>query len=82
MRNRDLFEIYRKNSAVKRENFHTLKDLSIAVFAVVLPFTPLAEVLGFVPLPFYYYVFLGAATVVYLGFVELVKRRLMKRLMQ
>jgi Mg2+-importing ATPase len=60
----------------------SLTVLAVVIFAVVLPFTPLAEVLGFVPLPFYYYVFLGAATVVYLGFVELVKRRLMKRLMQ
>ncbi len=60
----------------------SLTVLAVVVFAVLLPFTPLAKILGFVPLPFYYYVFLGAATVIYLGLVELVKRRLMKRLTQ
>lgn len=60
----------------------TLTVLAVVGFAVVLPFTPLAAVLGFAPLPVYYYVFLGAATVTYLGLVELVKRRLMKRLNQ
>jgi Mg2+-importing ATPase len=56
--------------------------LAVVSVAVVLPFTPLAEFLGFVPLPFYYFVFLGAMTVFYLLLVELVKRRLMKRLVQ
>ncbi len=58
----------------------TLTVFAVVVFAVILPFTPLAGVLGFTPLPVKYYVFLGAATITYLILVELVKRRLMKRL--
>ncbi len=58
----------------------TLTVFAVVVFAVILPFTPLAGVLGFTPLPVKYYVFLGAATITYLILVEFVKRRLMKRL--
>ena len=50
-------------------------------FGVILPFTPLASTLGFVPLPGAYFVFLGGATTTYLILVELVKRRLMRRLL-
>jgi len=46
---------------------------------LVLPFTPLAPVLGFVPLPGTYFLFLAGATLTYLVLVELVKRRLMRR---
>jgi len=42
--------------------------------------TPLAATLGFVPLPRAYFVFLGGVTMTYLVLVELVKRRLMRRL--
>lgn len=52
----------------------------MVLIGVVLPFTPLARPLGFVPLPLTYFGFLGVATVTYLVFVELVKRRLMGRL--
>jgi Mg2+-importing ATPase len=48
--------------------------------ALVLPYTPLAGPLGFVPLPAAYYLFLAAATATYLLLVELAKRRLMRRL--
>jgi P-type Mg2+ transporter len=58
----------------------TLTVFAVVVFAVILPFTPLAGVLGFTPLPVKYYLFLGAATITYLMLVELVKGRLMKRL--
>ncbi|HRH40481.1 MAG TPA: magnesium-translocating P-type ATPase [Pyrinomonadaceae bacterium] len=57
----------------------SLTVLSVIVIAVVLPFSPLAGYLGFVPLPFTYFLFLGAATITYLLLVELVKRRLMKK---
>jgi Mg2+-importing ATPase len=53
----------------------------VALIGVILPFTPLAATLGFVPLPGAYFVFLGGATVTYLILVELVKRRLMRRLL-
>ena len=55
--------------------------LSVIFVAVVLPFSPLAGILGFVPLPFSYFVFLGAATATYLLLVELVKRHLMKKVL-
>ncbi len=45
-----------------------------------LPFSPLAAPLGLVPLPPAFLAFLVLATVVYLALVELVKRRLMGRL--
>jgi Mg2+-importing ATPase len=52
----------------------------MVLIGVVLPFTPLARPLGFVPLPAAYFAFLGATTGTYLVCVELVKRRLMGRL--
>jgi Mg2+-importing ATPase len=42
---------------------------------VLLPFTPLAAWLGFVPLPPLFFAFLVVMTVAYLGAVELAKRR-------
>jgi P-type Mg2+ transporter len=53
----------------------------VVVIDVVLPFTPLAATLGFTPLPGAYFVFLGGVTLTYLGLVELVKRRLMGKLL-
>jgi len=58
-----------------------MTTVGVALFGVLLPFTPLASTLGFVPLPGAYFVFLGGATVTYLILVELVKRRLMRRLL-
>jgi Mg2+-importing ATPase len=52
----------------------------IVGLGVLLPFTPLAEPLGFVPLPAAFFVFLGGATITYLALVEMVKRRLIRRL--
>jgi Mg2+-importing ATPase len=51
--------------------------LAVAV-GVALPMTPLAGVLGFTPLPVSYLIFVLAATVVYLGLVNVAKRRLVK----
>ena len=54
----------------------TATTLLVVAVGCVLPFTPLAPALGFVPLPPAYFVFLAAATVTYLALVEMVKRRL------
>jgi magnesium-transporting ATPase (P-type) len=53
----------------------------VVLVGVILPFTPLAATLGFVPLPGAYFVFLGGVTMTYLVLVELVKRRLMRKLL-
>jgi Mg2+-importing ATPase len=55
-----------------------LTTIVVVLIGLVLPYTPLAVPLGFVPLPPLYFAFLGAATITYLCFVELVKRRLMR----
>jgi hypothetical protein len=52
---------------------------SVVFVAIALPYTPLAPILGFVPLPAAFFAFLGAATVTYLVLVELVKRLLFTR---
>ena len=59
----------------------TLTVLAIVALGIVLPYTPLAASLGFVPLPLGYFTFLILATGVYLALVEVVKRRLMGRLL-
>jgi hypothetical protein len=48
--------------------------------AVVPPYTPLAAPLGFTPPPAAFLLFLLPATCIYLLFVELVKRGLLRRL--
>ena len=58
----------------------TATVFTVISVSVLLPFSPLGPILGFVPLPFTYFVFLAAATVTYLLLVELVKRRLMRNL--
>jgi Mg2+-importing ATPase len=50
--------------------------LLIVAIGAALPLTPLAGVLGFTALPLSYLVFLVVATVLYLGLVDLAKRRL------
>ena len=54
----------------------TWTALGMVAIGALLPYSPLAGVLGFVPLPGLYFVFLTAATLTYLALVELVKRRL------
>jgi Mg2+-importing ATPase len=51
--------------------------LAVVAVALVLPFTPVAAPLGFVPLPGVFFAFLAAVTVTYLVLVEIVKRRLL-----
>jgi Mg2+-importing ATPase len=57
-----------------------LTVLAVVVAGVLLPYSPLAGPLGFVPLPWTYFVFLALATVAYLGAVEWVKRKVMGRM--
>jgi P-type Mg2+ transporter len=59
----------------------TLTSLGVVVVGVALPFSPLATILGFVPLPALYFAFLAGATLTYLALVELVKRRLFGHLL-
>ncbi len=55
--------------------------LLVVALGTALPFTPLAAVLGFVPLPLGYFAFLVGTVVTYLALVEWVKRRVMARLL-
>jgi P-type Mg2+ transporter len=59
----------------------TITTLLIVLVGIILPFTQLAGYLGFTPLPGLYFLFLVAMTVTYLLLVEVVKRRLMRRLL-
>ncbi len=60
----------------------TVTVLAVVLVGLLLPFTPLAPTLGFVPLPPLYFAYLVLFTATYLGLVELVKRRLMRKLMR
>jgi Mg2+-importing ATPase len=53
--------------------------LAVVAIGMYLPFSPLAGVLGFTPLPPSYFVFVAATTVVYLLMVEATKRVLLHR---
>jgi Mg2+-importing ATPase len=59
----------------------TITTLLVVLVGILLPFTPLANPLGFTPLPGAYFLFLIAVTSTYLLLVERVKRRLMKKLL-
>ena len=53
--------------------------LSVVAIGMYLPFSPVAKVLGFTPLPFSFFVFVAIATLFYLLLVEAVKRVLLYR---
>jgi Mg2+-importing ATPase len=57
----------------------TCSVLLVVLIGVVLPYTPLAETLGFTPLPALFLAFVAGATVTYLLLVEVVKRRVIAR---
>jgi Mg2+-importing ATPase len=59
----------------------TATTVAVVMAGIVIPFTSLGRVLGFTPLPPLFFLFLAGATVTYLLLVELVKRRLMRRLL-
>jgi P-type Mg2+ transporter len=52
--------------------------LAVVAIGIYLPFSPLAHVLGFTPLPAAYFAFLAVATAAYLLLVEAAKRRLLR----
>jgi Mg2+-importing ATPase len=54
-----------------------ITTVAIVVLGVLLPYSPLAHVLGFEPLPARYFAFLGATTLTYLVLVQLAKRYLL-----
>ena len=58
----------------------TATVLLIVACGMLLPYTPLAAPLGFIPLPALYFLFLAGMIVAYLLLVEVVKRWLMRRL--
>jgi Mg2+-importing ATPase len=53
-----------------------LTTIAIVIVGAALPFSPLAHLLGFTPLPASFFAFLAGVTVTYLLLVEAVKRRL------
>jgi Mg2+-importing ATPase len=59
----------------------TLTTLGVVLLALVLPYLPGADILGFVPLPLGFYPFLAAVVGTYLLLVEVVKRRLLGRML-
>jgi Mg2+-importing ATPase len=59
----------------------TLTTLFVVLIAGILPYTPLAHPLGLEPLPPGYFLFLVLAVGTYLVLVEIVKERVMRRLL-
>jgi Mg2+-importing ATPase len=57
----------------------TASVIGVAVLGLVIPATPLAQPLGFVPLPAAYFAYVVAVTGVYLAVVELAKRALVEK---
>jgi Mg2+-importing ATPase len=58
----------------------TITTIAIVLFGTLLPYTRLGSVIGFTPLPLTFLLFIALATATYLLLVELVKQRLMRRL--
>jgi Mg2+-importing ATPase len=56
-----------------------ITTVAIVIVGVLLPYSPLAGVLGFQPLPAAYFLFLSATTLTYLALVEFAKRHLLRR---
>jgi Mg2+-importing ATPase len=52
--------------------------LAAVAVGTYLPFSPLAKMLGFTPLPLSYFAFVSVATVAYLLLVEIAKRLLLR----
>jgi Mg2+-importing ATPase len=53
----------------------TLNTLAVVVIGLLLPWSPLAGLLGFTPLPPPFFLFLGLSTITYLLLVEIAKRQ-------
>lgn len=76
-----LFVIRTPKSPLRSRPSWPLAATALAVIAigVVLPYSPLAVVLGFEPLPAGFLLFVALATLTYLGLVEIAKRLLLRR---
>jgi P-type Mg2+ transporter len=76
-----IFVIRTATSPLKSRPSRPLLVTTLAIVAVglVLPFLPGAALLGFVPLPASFFLFLAGATLTYLVLVELVKRALFRK---
>jgi Mg2+-importing ATPase len=59
----------------------TVTTLGVVALGIALPFSNLAPALGFTPLPAGFFAFLVLATLTYLLLVEVVKRRLISKLL-
>jgi magnesium-translocating P-type ATPase len=57
-----------------------LTVLAVVAAGILIPFSPIAKMLGFTALPAPFFFFLGAATAGYLAMVEIAKRRLFPHL--
>ena len=70
----------RGNPLASRPNrWLALTSLGVVALAIALPFTPIASVLGFTPLPPAFFALLPVLVVLYLGVVEVAKRRFHRR---
>ena len=68
------------NPLLSRPSRALAATVLVVVFTgLVLPYSPLAGPLGFVPLPVGYLLFVAGATAAYLVLVEVVKRRVLGR---
>ena len=59
----------------KPSRWLTLNTLAVVIIGLVLPWSPLAGLLGFTPLPLPFFLFLGLSTLTYLLLVEVAKRK-------
>jgi len=59
----------------------TLTVLAVVSTGILIPFIPGASTIGFLPLPFKFFVVVALIVIVYLAIVESVKRRLMRHLL-
>lgn len=57
----------------------TVTVILVVLTGILIPFTPLAQLMGFVALPASYFLFLVGFNLTYLLLVEVVKRRLMRQ---
>jgi Mg2+-importing ATPase len=71
-----IFVIRTRGNPLRSRPSSVLAATSLAVVAagIALPFTPLGDRLGFVPLPGLFFAILAALVVVYLGLVQMVKQ--------
>lgn len=58
----------------------TATTIAVVIAGNLIPFTSFGRILGFAPLPLGFFLFLAGATGTYLLLVEIVKRKLMRRL--